>query len=206
MLVTNQRLLSRAPDATWRAWPYRPGLTLKHHDHAGVGHLELMDAQGLLATWRFTLGRNLQAFRLWRFAKPYQWQLLAGLPADAGFYCRHAGAALPDHAADGQRADSLSERRSRSTTAWSRCCFAACSGAALLAWVLGWAQDLHPGAGVRAHRRRPAHHHLRTPAAAVAGIFRRQAHRRPDVAHRHPRPTASACSCRCTCSISPPTC
>ncbi|WP_296447795.1 ABC transporter ATP-binding protein [Rhodoferax sp. UBA5149] len=64
VLVTNQRLLSRAPDATWRVWPYRPGLTLKHHDHAGVGHLELMDAQGLLATWRFTLGRNLQAIRL----------------------------------------------------------------------------------------------------------------------------------------------
>lgn len=64
VLVTNQRLLSRAPDSTWRAWAYRPGLTLKHHDHAGVGHLELMDAQGLLATWRFTLGRNLQAIRL----------------------------------------------------------------------------------------------------------------------------------------------
>jgi ATP-binding cassette subfamily B protein len=64
VLVTNQRLLSRAPDSSWRAWAYRPGLTLKHHDHAGVGHLELMDAQGLLATWRFTLGRNLQAIRL----------------------------------------------------------------------------------------------------------------------------------------------
>jgi len=64
VLVTNQRLLSRAPDSSWSAWAYRPGLTLKHHDHAGVGHLELMDAQGLLATWRFTLGRNLHAIRL----------------------------------------------------------------------------------------------------------------------------------------------
>ncbi len=64
VLVTNQRLLSRAPDATWRTWGYRPQLTLKHHDHAGVGHLSLNDAQGQLASWRFTLGRNLQAIRL----------------------------------------------------------------------------------------------------------------------------------------------
>ncbi|WP_114969045.1 ABC transporter ATP-binding protein [Rhodoferax ferrireducens] len=64
VLVTNLRLLSRAPDAAWTAWAYRPNLTLKHHDHAGVGHLELHDAQGRLATWRFTLGRNLHAIRL----------------------------------------------------------------------------------------------------------------------------------------------
>ncbi len=64
LIVTNQRLLSRAPDASWRAWPYQPGLTLTHHDHAGVGHLELSDAKGRLANWRFTLGLNLQAIRL----------------------------------------------------------------------------------------------------------------------------------------------
>ena len=40
------------------------------------------------------------------------------------------------------------------------------------------------GLGQRAHQRRPAHAHLRPPAAAVAGVLRRQAHRRPDVAHR----------------------
>ncbi|SHM35817.1 ATP-binding cassette, subfamily B [Duganella sacchari] len=37
---------------------------LKHHDHAGVGHLELMNKQGRLAAWRFTLGQNLAAIRL----------------------------------------------------------------------------------------------------------------------------------------------
>jgi len=137
VLLTNQRLLSRAPDGSWHSWPYRPGLALKLHDHAGVGHLELMDTQARLATWRFTLTHNLHAtrlvdqfqiyqtsfetgappvlpeghrcpsckaplapdedecpictkvihtppstwtlFRLWRFAKPYRGQLLAGL-------------------------------------------------------------------------------------------------------------------------------
>ncbi|WP_084677060.1 cyanophycin metabolism-associated ABC transporter [Massilia niastensis] len=137
VLVTDRRLLARAPgESAWRDWPYRAGLELRHHDHAGVGHLELVDAHGLLAAWRFTLGQNLQAirvvdhfrdqvesvvtgvqvlppdqhtcpsckaplepdqeecpicekvlhtppstwtlFRLWRFARPYQGQLLLG--------------------------------------------------------------------------------------------------------------------------------
>jgi len=137
VLVTTQRLLSRAPNGIWQSWPYRDGLALKLHDHAGVGHLELMDTQARLAAWRFTLTHNLHAtrlvdqfqiyqtsfetgqppqlpeghrcpsckaplepdqdecpictkvihtppstwtlFRLWRFAKPYKGQLLAGL-------------------------------------------------------------------------------------------------------------------------------
>jgi ATP-binding cassette subfamily B protein len=65
VLVTNQRVLSRDAAASgWQAWGYAAGLTLQHHDHAGVGHLELLDAAGLLASWRFTLGQNLHAIRL----------------------------------------------------------------------------------------------------------------------------------------------
>ena len=65
VVATNRRLLSRFPgQADWQSWDYRPGLTLQLRDHAGVGHLELLDAQGLLASWRFTLGQNLQAIRV----------------------------------------------------------------------------------------------------------------------------------------------
>ncbi|THC44574.1 ABC transporter ATP-binding protein [Massilia sp. Mn16-1_5] len=65
LVVTSRRLLSRAPgDTAWRDWGFRPGLVLRHHDHAGVGHLELVDQQGLLASWRFTLGQNLHAIRV----------------------------------------------------------------------------------------------------------------------------------------------
>ncbi|WP_082615996.1 ABC transporter ATP-binding protein [Massilia sp. Root418] len=137
ILVTERRIMARAPGETvWQSWPYAQELTLKLHDHAGVGHLELFNKQGRLANWRFTLGQNLLAirlsekfaalresavsgqpmvqdeehicpsckaplapdqdecpictkvvytppstwtlFRLWRFAKPYQWPLLAG--------------------------------------------------------------------------------------------------------------------------------
>ncbi|APW44917.1 ABC transporter [Rhodoferax saidenbachensis] len=65
LVATNERLLYRAAGNTaWKEWAYRPGLVLQHHDHAGVGHLDLLDGQGLLATWRFTLGQNLHAIRL----------------------------------------------------------------------------------------------------------------------------------------------
>jgi ATP-binding cassette subfamily B protein len=137
VLVTERRIMARAPGETvWQSWPYGQDLTLKLHDHAGVGHLELFNQQGRLANWRFTLGQNLLAirlsekfaalresfvsgqplvqgeehicpsckaplepdqdecpictkvvytppstwtlFRLWRFAAPYKWPLLAG--------------------------------------------------------------------------------------------------------------------------------
>ena len=65
LVVTTRRLLSRAPgDTVWRDWTFQAGLELRHHDHAGVGHIELVDGQGLLAAWRFTLGQNLHAIRV----------------------------------------------------------------------------------------------------------------------------------------------
>ncbi|MES2877980.1 MAG: ABC transporter ATP-binding protein [Pseudomonadota bacterium] len=80
VLVTNQRLLSRSPDATWQVWAYQPDLQLKHHDHAGVGHLELHDAHGRLASWRFTLGRNLHAIRLLEQFQIYLLSHISGQP------------------------------------------------------------------------------------------------------------------------------
>jgi ATP-binding cassette subfamily B protein len=65
VVITNKRVLARAPGETiWRDWPYRPGLQLRHHDHAGVGHLEIVDEFGRLTCWHFTLGQNLHALRL----------------------------------------------------------------------------------------------------------------------------------------------
>jgi ATP-binding cassette, subfamily B, bacterial len=137
VILTDRRILARAPgEKDWRDWAFQPGMTLEHHDHAGVGHLELMTPSGRLAAWHFTLGMNLLAmrvidqfqlrlqshiagmvvesedqsvcpsckaplepdqdvcpactkvihtppstwtlFRLWRFARPYRGQLLAG--------------------------------------------------------------------------------------------------------------------------------
>ena len=65
LVVTSHRLIARGPgDDAWQQWSYRPGLELSHHDHAGVGHLELKDGHGRLSNWRFTLGQNLHAIRV----------------------------------------------------------------------------------------------------------------------------------------------
>jgi ATP-binding cassette subfamily B protein len=65
LVATERRLLARAPgQSAWQAWAYHPALKLTQHDHAGVGHLELLDGQGRLAHWCYTLGQNLQAVRL----------------------------------------------------------------------------------------------------------------------------------------------
>ncbi len=81
VVVTNRRLIARAPDdQEWKQFSYRPGLALRHHDHAGVGHLELVDEQGRLAAWRFTLGQNLHAMRVLDAFRDQLESHLSGLP------------------------------------------------------------------------------------------------------------------------------
>ena len=81
VLVTTRRLLSRAPGAAeWQAWPFAHDLELKHHDHAGVGHMELVSGQGRLAAWRFTLGQNLAAIRLIEQFEAHRDSHASGLP------------------------------------------------------------------------------------------------------------------------------
>ncbi len=186
LLITDQRLISRFPNETaWRSWDLRPGLVLAHHDHAGVGTLQLRDAERQLAVWRFTLGRNPAALRLlgqfdqalagatafqapapsappveveeadgasddkppstwtllrlWRFARPYQWQLLAGfllmLAATAATLVPpYLTMPLMDEVLipfqNGQQID----------TGYVALLLSGLLGAALLAWVLGWAK------------------------------------------------------------------
>ncbi|WP_377157642.1 ABC transporter ATP-binding protein [Roseateles sp. UC29_93] len=67
--LTDQRLLSLEaseddPGApVLREWPLTPDLRLVLSDHAGLGTLELVDTDGRLAQWRFTMKANLQAQR-----------------------------------------------------------------------------------------------------------------------------------------------
>ncbi len=81
LLVTDQRLLACDADpARWQSWELRPGLRLTRQDHAGVGQLELLDDQGRLAHWRYTLGQNLQAQRLAEQFSLYLHSRVSGQP------------------------------------------------------------------------------------------------------------------------------
>ena len=55
---------SASPHPCLAQWPLQAGLRLQHSDHAGAGSLELLDTQGRLAQWRFTLAHNPDALRL----------------------------------------------------------------------------------------------------------------------------------------------
>ncbi len=84
LAVTEHRLLAKAPGgAGWSEWPLQPGLELVHHDHAGVGSLELHDRSGRLVHWRYTLGHNPAALRLIaQFAQQCD-ALVSGKPVEA---------------------------------------------------------------------------------------------------------------------------
>ncbi|MBC3807554.1 ABC transporter ATP-binding protein [Undibacterium seohonense] len=83
IVVTSQRVLSKAPDDTrWQSWNFAPGLQMRHHDHAGVGHLELFDDAQLLAHWRFTLGQNLLVIRFMDAFREKQQEHLTGKSAE----------------------------------------------------------------------------------------------------------------------------
>lgn len=45
-------------------WVLAPGMELRLSDHAGVGTLELLDTDGRIAVWRFTLGAQNRAARM----------------------------------------------------------------------------------------------------------------------------------------------
>ena len=98
VIVTNHRVLARmAKENAWRAWPYGPQLKLKHHDHAGVGSLELQDEQRQLACWRYTLGLNIDALRLIKVFEQQREDHLAGRSAQrqAQALCPECQAPLP---------------------------------------------------------------------------------------------------------------
>ncbi|MFY9722648.1 MAG: ABC transporter transmembrane domain-containing protein, partial [Azonexus sp.] len=196
VIVTDRRLLARAPDETgWREWPLRRGLNMDHHDHAGVGMIEVLDEQGRLACWRYTLGRNLAAlrligefalhrdsvatgqpvlrstedicpkckaplppgedecpictreetaapstwtlFRLWRFARPYRWQLLSGFLLTLA---ATAAQLVPPYLTMPLMDNVLIPFQNGKPIDWPLVTMylGGLLGAALLAWVLGW--------------------------------------------------------------------
>ncbi len=196
VLITNHRLLAYTPgDERWQEWPLRGGLTLNHHDHAGVGALELVDENGLLATWRYTLAKNLAAlrvinefdlhrdsvvsgqpvlrstddccpkckaplppgedecpvcnreaavapstwtlFRLWRFARPYRWQLILGF---ALTLASTAATLVPPYLTMPLMDNVLIPFQNGKPIDWPLVTMylGGLLGAAVLAWVLGW--------------------------------------------------------------------
>jgi len=196
IVVTDRRICAReAVAGEWQAWDYRPGLTLHSHDHAGVATLELRDADGLLASWRYTLAENVHSlrllseferrlvsrvtgqpvpppeeavcptcntplepdqeecpvcskvihtppstwtlFRLWRFARPYQWQLLSAFLL---MLAATAATLVPPYLTMPLMDNILIPHQNGKPIDWSLASLylSGLFGAAALAWGLGW--------------------------------------------------------------------
>ena len=196
VLVTDRRLLAFAPgNPDCEEYPLRSGLSLNHHDQAGVGSLELVGETGLLATWRYTLAKNLAAlrvinefdlhrdsivsgqpvkratedccpkckvplppgedecpvcnrestvapstwtlFRLWRFARPYRWQLFTGF---ALTLASTAATLVPPYLTMPLMDEVLIPFQNGKPIDWPLVTMylSGLLGAAVLAWGLGW--------------------------------------------------------------------
>jgi ATP-binding cassette subfamily B protein len=77
VILTDRRVLSfewdhgARPNAkppatpkTYRDWPLSEGLTAASSDHAGIGTLELLNGDGMVAYWRYTVARAASARKL----------------------------------------------------------------------------------------------------------------------------------------------
>jgi len=80
-----------------RRWPLAGGLSLAHHDHKGIGTLELLDGERLLARWRYTLSHNPAALKFERAFNRQRDSLVRGLPPEppAAATCPVCQAPLP---------------------------------------------------------------------------------------------------------------
>ncbi|MBF0612148.1 MAG: ABC transporter ATP-binding protein [Magnetococcales bacterium] len=59
LVLTQQRIFSRKPGfKDWEIINLTSDMTLKRKDHAGAGVLELMDSQGRISFWRYTIGHS----------------------------------------------------------------------------------------------------------------------------------------------------
>jgi ATP-binding cassette subfamily B protein len=98
VLLTTERIISDSDGAGWTDWALAPGLSLHHSDHGGVATLALHDAQGVLASWRFTLEQEVGAIRFIQHFDKVQ-AARAGQPAaddDSTARCPSCQSALPD--------------------------------------------------------------------------------------------------------------
>jgi hypothetical protein len=64
VVLTRTRLLSQQEDGDWTSWPLQPGMVLEHRDRIGIGTLDLIQSNTLVARWHHTLAKNHAAGRL----------------------------------------------------------------------------------------------------------------------------------------------
>jgi ATP-binding cassette, subfamily B, bacterial len=197
LVLTASDLWHEHPLGGWQSTTVAQGMALQHTDLSGVATLDLVDANGLKARWRFTLAQNAASLRLarafgqaveaigagqpqaidpaarcptcqaplpadsdvcdicpppapevpstwvllrlWRFAHPYRWQLLAGFLLTLA---STAATLVPPYLTIPLMDDVLIPFQTGKTIDrdYVLLLLSGLLGSALLAWGLGWAR------------------------------------------------------------------
>jgi ATP-binding cassette subfamily B protein len=104
VVLTDRRVLSRREDnsgaAGWQSWPLTESMELRTVEHGSAAVLELVDASGRLAYWRFTAGRATAAHRLVQKLASWRQSQQDGRGSSVIAVCPSCGAVI--HADDGR--------------------------------------------------------------------------------------------------------
>ena len=120
LLLTEDRLLVREADGRVAEWVLGPDHELRQYDHAGLGCLELVDANRRLAHWRFTLAQGaasravVAAFEMCKARRSG----LADLAADEAVPCPRCGAPLPGDGLDVEDCPACSSHHAPVPSTW----------------------------------------------------------------------------------------
>jgi ATP-binding cassette subfamily B protein len=99
VVLTDRRVLSPpvdgdGTDAQWRSWPLTAGTSLHTDEQGGAGAMELMDAAGRLACWRYTATRGTAAHRLVQKWEGWRATRDGGREIESTAVCPSCGAAI----------------------------------------------------------------------------------------------------------------
>ena len=120
LVLTEQRLLALDAQGHVKEWRLSPELVLRHHDHVGVGCIELWNAHSRLAHWRFTLLPGspsrafVAAFEDMQARLSGRWQATA----DETACCPRCGAALPPEGLDDEDCQACQSRETVNPSSW----------------------------------------------------------------------------------------
>ncbi len=120
LVLTERQLLALDADGEGGRWPLAPGLELRQNDHAGVGSLELVDAERRLALWRFTLAQGAAARALVAAFEQLQARLAGQARAleEEVTPCPRCGGPLPLEGSDAEDCPACSSRQSAPPSTW----------------------------------------------------------------------------------------
>lgn len=120
VVLTESRLIVREPDGGVAEWVLSADHELRQHDHAGLGCLELVDADRRLALWRFTLAQGAASRALAAAFEQLKARRagLADSAADEAAACPRCGALLPADGLDVEDCLACSSHQAAVPSTW----------------------------------------------------------------------------------------